>query len=109
MIFNVDMIEAILIEQDIEGLIKLGAPSDEYSSEAKMLYNRISNEDIKDVSDITVKLIGLFFEQFAVSSEHFESGEKVKGFYFSKTYLNPSRIKRFEIIAELIYKSAKKE
>lgn len=111
--FDVDMIEAILVEQDPEGLISMGAPSDEYSSEAQMIHNRLTNEDFKDLNTITIKVIGVLFEMFAVSTEAYKAGVKLPGLHFDYKYvsfndsLGLHRLKHFENIAKLIYNSGK--
>lgn len=50
-------IEALLRQLDIEGYIQLGAPSDEYSSEAEVLYQALSELDDKDITQDAVELI----------------------------------------------------
>lgn len=107
--FNVDEIELILIEQDPEGLIDMGAPSDEYSNEAKMIYNRISNEGVKNYNDILVKIIGVFIEQFGSSSSYYRSGELIPEVKVSENYINQYRYNILKNISKLICDSAEEE
>lgn len=104
--FDVKTIENILIDIDPEGLIKLGAPQDEYSSEAKMIYNRIVNENAKDQHSILIKVVGVFFEMFACG--RLASGES----HISSNYIesiNNYNIQKFKYVSKLIYESGKKE
>ncbi len=113
--FDIDMIEAILVEQDPEGLIRMGAPSDEYKSEAQMIYNRITNENIKNIDSLIIKVIGVMFEMFGVSTESYKGGVKQPGLHFNHKYVSFTdgpglhRLKHFENIAKLIYNSGKKD
>lgn len=45
MTISLDEIQLILQEADVEGLIALGAPSDEYRDEAKEIESRIRQDD----------------------------------------------------------------
>jgi hypothetical protein len=44
---RLDLINELLRHEDIEGLLRLGAPSDEYESEAKMIADRIDETERK--------------------------------------------------------------
>lgn len=105
------IIEKILIEEDPEGLIGLGAPQDEYEHEANMIYNRIINDYAVDNEDrIFIKIVGVFFEQFGTSSNVYIGGVKSPDVKFDLDYFdNQFKLKRFKEIAKLIYKSIEKE
>src|SRR4051812_8775694 len=102
--FDPDMIKAILDEKDPEGLIDMGAPyhGDEYHSEAQMIYNRLVSENIRDLGSITIKVIGVMFEMFGISSSCYDSenGDLISrnDVHFDFKYIE-RRLKCFESIA----------
>lgn len=55
-------IKNVLREEDLMGLIKMGAPTDEYDHEALMIFERTSRYDAPDV--IKDKLWDVFYLQF---------------------------------------------
>lgn len=55
-------IESILREEDLFGLISMGAPDDEYKHESLMLFERVNRFD--STSSIRDKLWDVFYEQF---------------------------------------------
>lgn len=111
--FNLKKIESILVEQDPEGLIIIGAPNDEYEYEAKIIYSRLSNEKIKDEIEILIKIVGVFFESFGSSSACDNSFNRLSAeepnINFRFEYIKNINIIYFYNIAKLIYNSAEKE
>lgn len=103
--FNLDVIKQILIEQDVEGLIKIGAPKDEYDHEAELIFNRITNEDAEDLYKITIKIISVFFETFGTSVN---CEKEVHSLKFSAKSIN-NFLTDYINIAKLILDSAEKE
>ncbi len=94
---SIDLIEKILIEHDTEGLIKMGAPNDEYSSEAERIYNRIITENRINIIDYTSAVVFVFAEAFGSWSD--EEGN----FGYSYNYLNKYRVDKFKLIAKAIF------
>lgn len=100
---TVKLIEAILIEQDPEGLISMGAPEDEYISEAETIYSRIINETKVSIIDYTNTIVFVFAEAFSPWSNE----DNVFG--YDNTYLSFKRIERFKIIGKLLHNMANKD
>lgn len=63
-------------EFDFQHLIKMGAPLDEYDSEALYLYRTISSED--SIKDIQNKIWNLFYKQFCTGESHNINGTAVQ-------------------------------
>lgn len=72
MIFSLTTIEAILRFEDIEGLLALGAPSNEYYNEASEIQAALENLDVHEATHDRVKILvmetwerafGPFFEE----------------------------------------------
>lgn len=97
---SVELIHKILIESDPEGLVKMGAPIDEYSSEAEKIYKRIIFEDRLDIIDYTSAVVFVFAEAFSCWSN--EDGS----FGYSFGYLNKWRIDKFKVIGKLIFEKS---
>ncbi|MCZ6870581.1 MAG: hypothetical protein O7G84_13850 [Gammaproteobacteria bacterium] len=65
MTISKERIEALLYKADPEGLIKMGAPADEYSPEARMLRTALlSNPGPKDPTELAQRLCSIFDEMF---------------------------------------------
>lgn len=94
---SIDLIAGILIEHDPEGLIKMGAPEDEYSSEAEKIYNRITTENKQSIIDYTSTIVFVFYEAFGSYSD--EEGN----FGYSWNYLNKFRVDKYKAIGKLIF------
>ena len=94
---SINLIDQVLIEQDPEGLIKMGAPDDEYSSEAEKIYNRIITENKKNIIDYTSAVVFVFYEAFGSYSN--EEGY----FGYSWNYLNKYRVDKYKVIGKLIF------
>lgn len=62
----VDKIAAILAEADLESLIKMGAPPDEYSPEAKVIAKCIEDGD-----EVTSELIEKIFHMYFSYDSHY--------------------------------------
>jgi len=60
-------------EADFQGLIKMGAPLDEYDHEALYLYRTISNKD--SVKDIQNKIWDNFYENFCTGESNTADGK----------------------------------
>ncbi len=102
---SIKLIEEILIEQDPEGLIKMGAPDDEYSSEAELIYNRIITENKYTVISYTTAVVFVFYEMFGSSHNPYDDFD----INFNKKYLNDEYIASFKIIGKLIFDRAQME
>ena len=98
---SIELINQILIEHDPEGLIKLGAPIDEYRSESERIYNRIITENRINIIDYTSAVVFVFAEAFSTWSD--EEGY----FGYSWNYLNKFRVDKFKEIGKLIFESSK--
>lgn len=59
---SLEQIKQVLREEDLMGLIKMGAPSDEYDSEALMIFERSYRFDSLD--SLKDKLWDIFYLQF---------------------------------------------
>lgn len=68
------LIETILIDLDIEGLIELGAPNDEYGSEAQIISRALSTLLEKEVTqeNISEVIAQVWRESFNLSSADLE-------------------------------------
>ena len=111
---SVKLIEAVLNEQDPEGLISMGAPSDEYSSEAEEIYIRLNrrldkendffvNEDNPKAHELITYISVITFvlyETFGSGTQY--NGEEEPTFWISKDFIS-GRLDRIKIIAKLIY------
>lgn len=107
---SVKLIEAVLIEQDPEGLISLGTPSDEYESEAIEIYKRLISKQTKRK---TIELIDYISTIAFVMCEAFGSGTQYDGdnepsFWYSEKYIS-KRLDQIKIIAKLIFDIASKK
>ncbi len=60
---HLKLIERLLIKHDPQGLLKMGAPKDEYSSEAEMIAVQLS--DCKSAHDIKELIYAVFIIQFS--------------------------------------------
>jgi hypothetical protein len=76
---NYEAIERILIEEDVEGLLALGAPADEYGAEATMVAAALSarrgsslTQDV--VSDIIARVWIQMFGPFSEEDLHQRQG-----------------------------------
>jgi hypothetical protein len=63
---KLEQIEAILVKHDPVGLIKIGAPRDEYSSEAQIIYERTHQHFA--LEKIHVIIYDVFINQFSGGS-----------------------------------------
>lgn len=109
---SVELIESVLIEQDPEGLISMGAPLDEYSGEANEIYNRLirklNGNFIFDSENAEIsKLIKYISVITFVMYERFGSGIQYNGtadptFFISEKFIS-NRLSQCKIIAKLIY------
>ena len=72
---RLDLINELLRFEDIEGLLSMGAPDDEYESEAEMIADRIGDADgistdHKVTRDEVENIIaGVWIEMFGLSDE----------------------------------------
>ena len=102
------LVEAILIEQDPEGLISIGAPTDEYMREAERISSRLLNEKLEIRTIIRVITL-VFFEAFGTAT----SCRNDEDVYFYPEYLDVNdpynRLSKFKTIAKLIYNNIEKE
>lgn len=62
--FSYDKVKEILFIEDVQGLIKLGAPENEYDNEAFRITNRLNSEGASTVNDVLIVLYGVFAESF---------------------------------------------
>jgi hypothetical protein len=71
---NVSIVEAILQAEDIEGLLQLGAPHDEYFHEAELIDSQIDalSPDQATESHLGVIVCEIWRESFNLSSEEME-------------------------------------
>ncbi len=84
---SIERIAAILAEKDPEGLIKMGAPADEYDSEARFIHQYLKPND--DVEAIFFNINRVFQKQF---------GSEIKPYR-----ANTRRKECFEAIAKIIH------
>ncbi len=68
---NLQKIDSILISEDIEGLIEMGAPADEYSDEAAQIVATLEAMDTSSITMETVLVIVSFIwmKSFELSQE----------------------------------------
>jgi hypothetical protein len=59
-------VRTALITRDIMGLLKMGAPDDEYDTIAKMIVLRVNKDGCKDKEVVLLKVYCVFFENFCV-------------------------------------------
>jgi hypothetical protein len=52
---RLDLVGELLRHEDIEGLLSMGAPDDEYESEAEMIADRIDEEEAKAVNHMLTR------------------------------------------------------
>ena len=110
------LIEAVLIEQDLEGLISMGAPGDEYESEAIEIYERLirrQNRKYSIIHESNTDIINYISVVAFVFNESFGSGIAYKGdedpvFWFDEKYIN-KRLNQIKLIAKIIFDLANKE
>jgi hypothetical protein len=113
---SVKLIEAVLVEQDLEGLIDPQYNNqDEYSSEAAEIYERLIRRQNKRgiIFEKNTEIINYISVVTFVFNESFGSGISYRGdeepvFYFDEKYIN-KRLERIKIIAKLIFDLAKDE
>lgn len=72
---RLDLMNELLIYEDIEGLLSMGAPDDEYESEAKMIADRVGEAEQKTNDKITPEEVehivaAVWKEMFGLSDEH---------------------------------------
>ena len=69
-----EKIEALLIQYDIEGLIALGAPKDEYSDEAFIIFETLSNYKSADLdyNDVALIISNVWKNKFNLDNEEIE-------------------------------------
>jgi hypothetical protein len=89
---NYEQINKILQELDIEGLLELGAPEDEYEDEAKQIANEIAAIKKLNETILVEKIIELWSENFGPFDENDIQ----------------NRMREFERLSEEILKLAKK-
>lgn len=94
---SVPSIEKILVDHDPEGLIRSGAPIDEYSSEANLIYKRIIDENKNSLWHITSIVVFIFSESFGSWID--QEGN----FGYSYNYLNKYRVDIFKKIGQSIF------
>ena len=72
---RVDLIRGLLRHEDIEGLLSMGAPDDEYESEAEMIADRIGEAEQKALShrltwaEVENIIASVWKEMFELSDE----------------------------------------
>ena len=75
MVTRLQLIDELLRTHDIEGLIDIGAPKDEYNSEAKMIADRIGTAEWRvhpqklSVAQIKEIIRGVWAEMFSLGEE----------------------------------------
>lgn len=57
-------IEIILLKADLEGLIKMGTPEDEYNNEALLIFNQINKSEADTTEEIAKIIYDVFVNQF---------------------------------------------
>ena len=71
---RLDLINELLRHEDIEGLLSMGAPDDEYESEAEMIADRVGEAEQKTnkITREEVENLGatVWKEMFGLSDEH---------------------------------------
>lgn len=91
---KLEQIEAVLIKHDPVGLIKIGAPSDEYLSEAQMIYERTTRHFA--LEKIHIVIYDVFINQFSGGS----SFETNQGMLECTGEIAPSVVKAEPIIGK---------
>jgi|ERR1700748_620698 len=79
---SVKLIETVLVEQDPEGLISLGAPDDEYEDIATQIYNRLiekQNQYNKILHEKNTEIINYIGVVAFVMAESFGNGIQYRG------------------------------
>ena len=73
-IFSVSIIDSILQAEDIEGLLELGAPKDEYSSEAAEIKCSLETLNPSDTTEdrISALVVSVWAKAFNLSGEEIE-------------------------------------
>jgi len=97
---SVELIEAVLIERDPESLISIGAPSDEYKSEAIKIHDRLINKRL-NLIEITSAITFVFYESFGSAIKYSINGNEE--FSVDYDYLNEKRFNEFTKIGNLIF------
>ena len=69
---RLDLINELLRHEDIEGLLSMGAPDDEYESEAKMIADRFGEAEMRSGAKITREeaeniVAAVWMEMFSLS------------------------------------------
>jgi hypothetical protein len=62
----IEEIQLILIDADINGLIRMGAPEDEYNSEAKSILDNISKDS--SIDEISIVIWDVFYDSFCTGT-----------------------------------------
>jgi hypothetical protein len=86
MITRLQQVTDLLRKEDVEGLISMGAPDDEYDSEAEMITNRIGEKEsepsnrrisrgevVSIIANVWKDMFSLSDEELAQRRESFES------------------------------------
>ncbi|MBV9300534.1 MAG: DUF3156 family protein [Acidobacteriaceae bacterium] len=78
---SVSAIEKVLESEDIEGLLKLGAPRDEYAYEARTIQSELSDVRVQDLTEsaVTAAVQKVWTESFGPFSET-EIRKRMPGF-----------------------------
>ena len=71
----IDKISKILYKIDPQGLASMGAPLDEYDSEAKYIFEKISSRANVSITDLTEIVYNVFKKQFGTGTN--SKGNKV--------------------------------
>ena len=71
---RLDVINELLRYEDIEGLLSMGAPNDEYETEAEMIADRVGEAEERTSDKITPKEVenivaAVWMEMFGLSDE----------------------------------------
>jgi len=72
---RLDLINELLRYEDIEGLLSMGAPDDEYESEAEMIADRVGEAEERTSEKISREEVenivaAVWKEMFGLSDEH---------------------------------------
>lgn len=71
----INKISQILYKIDPQGLVSMGVPRDEYDSEAKCIYEKISSRSNVSITDLTEIVYQVFKKQFGTGTN--SKGNKV--------------------------------
>lgn len=71
---NLKQIEDILRETDVQSLIKIGCPEDEYNSEAKEIYNIILSKTISSIEELSIIIYCVFHDSFCTGLSYDPDG-----------------------------------